>query len=292
MKSITEAVAGLTQKFRYDPSKDTLDELIQAAQITTDKYEPVDEAEMKAIELRSLGFETLASQLESKISKRKKLNKITELKYIAITEKDICDFLDRRVKRYDDGLLKTSSETTLNTLGMMQWTQNKSLEKMLLRGDARTYLPYIQSPQWLDASSGYNIYPPSLTTTGGTIQDPFPIALGIDMPVMPERNKRIPVYSSRGVKTIARATKDWNKTSGIGKFVYEEIPIDVYAGVPPADVLESLKEHQANKCFDYFAIGLVKQIKDPILWGRIDDDERRWFIRQWGKDISLDDLLR
>lgn len=82
-----------------------------------------------------------------------------------------------------------------------------------------------------------------------------------------------------------------NKTGTIGKFVWEECPIEEYEGIPPKEVLDKLRIHKEKELFDYFTIASVKNIKDPLLFGRINNNDNRYFIAQWGSDILLDDLI-
>ena len=67
--------------------------------------------------------------------------------------------------------------------------------------------------------------------------------------------------------------------------------IETYDKVPPADVLEALEVAQGRKCFDSFEIASIKEVKDPILFGRIARCSDRFYIAQWDSDISIEDLL-
>jgi len=94
--------------------------------------------------------------------------------------------------------------------------------------------------------------------------------------------------------SIYEKTCDYDKhdPETIGRFEWKEVPVEEYEGLPPAPVLETFKEHKARKVFDYFTIASVNSVPDPLLLGRIDgDDDNRWFIAQWGKDVCLDDLI-
>jgi hypothetical protein len=68
-----------------------------------------------------------------------------------------------------------------------------------------------------------------------------------------------------------------------------------YLEVPPADVLEKLKEAKKWNCFDYFEIAKiesVKQMKDPILFGRIKDCGDYFFIAQWDSDVTIEAIKK
>jgi hypothetical protein len=64
-----------------------------------------------------------------------------------------------------------------------------------------------------------------------------------------------------------------------------------YSEVPPSDVLEKLRAAKELKCFDYFEIAKmesVKEVKDPILFGRIQDCGDYFFIAQWDDDVTIE----
>lgn len=72
------------------------------------------------------------------------------------------------------------------------------------------------------------------------------------------------------------------------------IPIQDYAEIPPQHVLRRLMESKADDCFDYYEIAKIDwkvQIKDPILFGRIEGCADRFFIAQWDDDVSIEDIL-
>lgn len=64
-----------------------------------------------------------------------------------------------------------------------------------------------------------------------------------------------------------------------------------YAEVPPADVLEKMAKAKELGCFDYFEIAKIEarqEVKDPILFGRIDGCGDRFFVAQWDNDVTMD----
>jgi hypothetical protein len=72
------------------------------------------------------------------------------------------------------------------------------------------------------------------------------------------------------------------------------IPIEQYGKIPPEHVLDKLESAQKDGCFDRFEIckiDWVKEIKDPIVFGRIDGCPDRFFISQWDDDIKVEDLI-
>lgn len=72
-------------------------------------------------------------------------------------------------------------------------------------------------------------------------------------------------------------------------------PVAQYRNVPPADVLQKLREAKTLACFDTFEIATIESVKvipDPILFGRINGSGNRYFIAQWDDDVKIEDILR
>jgi len=72
------------------------------------------------------------------------------------------------------------------------------------------------------------------------------------------------------------------------------IPIDQYNEVPPDHVLTAIERAQQDRCFDRFEVAKIKwieQIKDPIVFGRVDGCSDRFFIAQWDDDVSIKEIL-
>lgn len=72
------------------------------------------------------------------------------------------------------------------------------------------------------------------------------------------------------------------------------IPVKEYPEVPPPHVLRNLKEAVDDGCFDSFEIAKIqwiKEIKDPILFGRVEGCPDRFFIAQWDDDVKIEDIL-
>ncbi len=79
--------------------------------------------------------------------------------------------------------------------------------------------------------------------------------------------------------------------------------VQMYDKVPPTNVLESLRKAKELDCFDYFEIltlGQARHVeyiplpqpKDPVLFGRINGSDNRYFIDQWDDDVAIEDILR
>lgn len=72
------------------------------------------------------------------------------------------------------------------------------------------------------------------------------------------------------------------------------IPLAQYGQLPPENVLTALEAAIEDKCFDKFEVAKIdwiKEVKDPILFGVIDNCPDKFFISQWDDDISIEDLL-
>lgn len=84
------------------------------------------------------------------------------------------------------------------------------------------------------------------------------------------------------------------QTTGVTQLQWKEVQIRDYAGIPPIDIVDKLTIHKARNIFDEFTVAsleFTKKIVDPIIFGRIKDDPRRFFIAQWGEDIHIEDLM-
>lgn len=65
-------------------------------------------------------------------------------------------------------------------------------------------------------------------------------------------------------------------------------------GLPPKEALDAFQAARDAKVFDTFEVARVESVqvyKDPILFGRIEGCLDRFFIAQWGDDVSLQDLI-
>lgn len=82
--------------------------------------------------------------------------------------------------------------------------------------------------------------------------------------------------------------------------VYDQLmlePLASYSGLPPTDVLLAIKAAKEKGCFDAFEVASVAPIAtqvifpDPIVFGRVDGCSDRFYIAEWGSDISIKNLL-
>lgn len=88
--------------------------------------------------------------------------------------------------------------------------------------------------------------------------------------------------------------KQTEKKEGTYTTIYDVlkmIKIKDYTEAPPEDVLEKLKKAKADGCFDEFVIAKiesVKEVEDPILFGRIIGCGDYFFIAQWDDDVTME----
>lgn len=77
-------------------------------------------------------------------------------------------------------------------------------------------------------------------------------------------------------------------------------PIEHYQKVPPKFALNDLRKAKALGCFDRFEIATIEIVRnipappvpDPIIFGLIDGSNNKYFVTQWDKDVSINDILR
>jgi len=85
---------------------------------------------------------------------------------------------------------------------------------------------------------------------------------------------------------------------GRSYYVYDKLVmtrLEEYPDLPPEEVLLELKTAQERECFDYYEIAKIESIReviDPILFGRINGCTDRFFIAQWDHDVKFEDIKR
>jgi hypothetical protein len=259
---------------------ETLQELIEMGTKVTDTYEKVDENLSRAVELEALGFKKMATDIYKEIERKDKLSRLTD--YIKISEENIRAFLKRKVEKYNREHQRQSSGVTDTGFSSMA-DYRRILEQRMhdinpfggMSGQsARTYADALQEQQQRALIH----------------QQMAQSRMEIESMMMPNFSS---MYSSKPNSDfkLSERTCDYTNGGETGQFTYREIKLENYPSIPPKETLEVLKEHKDKHLFDYFTIGSVEKVKDPILWGRIDDSSDRYFICQWGEDISLDDVI-
>lgn len=95
--------------------------------------------------------------------------------------------------------------------------------------------------------------------------------------------------------------KEWKNQYGkcFSYDVVKFIPVAKYDKVPPQEVLTAMKEAKKKDCFDSFEIAKTETYSqeaqaprpDPIVFGRIDGCDDRFFVAQWDNDLKIEDIL-
>lgn len=72
------------------------------------------------------------------------------------------------------------------------------------------------------------------------------------------------------------------------------ISLDKYTAIPSITALNALESAQTRGIFDSFMvckIDWVEEIKDPIIFGRIEGCEDFFFISQWDNDVRVEEII-
>jgi hypothetical protein len=93
-------------------------------------------------------------------------------------------------------------------------------------------------------------------------------------------------------------TKTYGKNVMYAYQRLELTPIGLYTNVPPSEVLDALETAKAleyapgAKVFDAYEVAYIQDVKDPILFGRVNGCTDKFFIADWGEDVKITDLLK
>lgn len=74
-------------------------------------------------------------------------------------------------------------------------------------------------------------------------------------------------------------------------------PAEAYTGLPTAEVLDKMLAAKTLGVFDSFEVAHVDPVAsqvinpDPIIFGRITGCTDRFFVAEWGSDVSINDLI-
>jgi hypothetical protein len=229
----------------------------------------------RAVELRVLGFEKLATEIFQRVERNQKLALIGMYRYPIIKPENIQKFLQKKADEYNNshgGKKKSGSiSNSLDSLREM-WgptaLRQREMQNIMRQHDQLRY----------GMSVFYDINRQLLGQATGANQ-----AL-----IAQEQSPGQPGNVCFRANTCDASSYE---PGTIGNFSWVETPIREYAGMPPDTVIETFKEHRDRKIFDYFTIAEVKGIKDPLLLGRFTWSDNRYFIAQWGEDVCLDDVI-
>ena len=104
------------------------------------------------------------------------------------------------------------------------------------------------------------------------------------------------ITSEKIIAFNAKLRKDSSEINGFVE-TYKSlifIPLEKYIEVPPSFVLDALEKARNDNCFDTFEIAKIdwiREVKDPIVFGRIKSCDDRFFISQWDDDVNIEDIL-
>lgn len=240
-----------------------------------EKTEKVPEAKETHSILSKLGFVSLAERINDRIQPILKRAEIAAGGYIEITPKKIQDFLERKANDYDEAKLK----------------KQKKKEN-----------PYSAAAHNLALSALNNYMQHSFYNTTGTFnsiaeRQQMPLSGATQTwPPSPVEASSASYYRQQETaqEVLIARTCDYSSSDpeAIGKFAWAETPVERYTeGVPPKEILKTLEKEMDKKVFDYYTIASVNAVRDPLLLGRIKGSQDRWFLGQWGDDVSLDDVI-
>lgn len=234
---------------------DTLQELLEAGEQSTALRYQLKEAEERAERLKAAGFETAGNKLGEEIERARKLNEVTKRGLLKFGVKQIRAFL-----------LKKTGQAHLGRgdADIMPLIKKYRAAFTLLK-------PYRFDPLFDEGwanSTNYEVCPPSSCWASHKVLEsrPWEDAYGI--------KRQTPTK----IMVIA----------------WVEMPIGLYPEVPPDEVLERAESFKG--VFDYLTVGKVETmecepVKDPLLLGRLNGSEDRFFLAQWGDDLHVEDIL-
>lgn|SRR3990167_8004891 len=239
-----------------------------------EKVSFIPEKMARITELKVLGFSGIADRLMNEESKKEKLHRIGEEGYIKITDQKIGDFLDRKVLAYNKTHKK--KETLLDQATFDRVTGHTYMSTRDMMGTPGAIYPMDYS-----ISERANAYQQRM------YEDSMRIAM---MPHMIYNEWHTKEHAA-DMHSISRETCDRMRSEGIGQYIWKENRLADYKDIPPRKVLDVLKSVLSLQIFDYFTIAEVNEVKDPLLLGRLTDCKDRYYLAQWGDDVTLDDLI-
>lgn len=92
-------------------------------------------------------------------------------------------------------------------------------------------------------------------------------------------------------KSALRARTEKDSKTSLAYDTLAFIEVKDYQEAPPAEVLDKMAEAIERECFDTFEIAKiesVKEVKDPILFGKVKECGDYFFICQWDSDVTIE----
>lgn len=230
----------------------------------------IEAARAKATNLHDLGLLKVAQHLADKADLKYRLKRVADGKYVRITNEKIQAFLERRARQYDEGRQVPT-----------EWGMQEDYVSL---GDVfQEWRRYGNSVQ-IDPAMVY--YQTNGTTV--TMRQHYR-HLQQELASQEIRRQQQVV---EGPSLEAR-TKDFASMAKntLGRFRWVEVPVANYDGIPPEHVLLRLAEEKQKGIFQEYHVASVENIHDPLLLGIVKGCEDRFFLSQWGDDVSLDDVI-
>lgn len=106
------------------------------------------------------------------------------------------------------------------------------------------------------------------------------------------RPEKIEAYRQRLKEATQQGPKPGSTWYGTTYKDLSFTPLQSYPQVPPADVVKSVVDARGKQCFDAFEVAHIVDVKDPIVFGRVNGCADRFFVAQWDNDVRIEDILR
>lgn len=224
------------------------------------KYDLLD----RARKLGALGFVRVAGDLTHKVLLAEKLECIVREKYPVITPAKIKGFLERKAMAYNEDLVRRFGTRKNTYASHVDHLLSNSMERMMRYMDDKIF-DNVSTTPWQTLSR-----PIEFTA----------IAREVDLP------EPTPADFTVMTRDFLSPSKD-----RIAGFSWTEVRVADYPAIPPDNALAALKVAQAKEIFHYFTIASVNAVKDPLLLGRLEGSEDRFYLAAWGEDVALDDVI-
>lgn len=254
-----------------------LTELLESCGVVDQTGERAKKAMELADRLQALGFENLHKQIRDKAHVEARVAQLAPYKYVRIGQDNIVKFLRRKVEQYN----AVNRERTKTPLGL------NSLMGRAVAPDGEIPLSVAHDNTAVDVGSMYNNSSPGgLASYGQSVSMPMSVEQHLLQSMAPvKKGYGDCIFSVPTIHAMSMAK------NAIGGYAWTEVRVENYADIPPDHALDALIQTKNREVFDYFTIAKVNEVKDPLLLGRILGSKDRYFVAQWGDDVSLDDVI-
>lgn len=262
---------------------DLMELVNECAPIAAIPYDPrVESALARAEELKSIGLVAVADEIRKKALEKKRLAMIANGKYPVITPEKIQAFLNRRAEEYNKAHPKKKRDSNLDTLDLINnyYLHPGALSRRAGMSAAREMYESMNQLR--------NMQIDNMRAQQMAIQSAYSQALAFG-----QSGVFVGIDASMPAEAFSAATNDVSSTAEgtVGRYMWSEVRVETYKTLPPPHAVVKLKEEKAKNVFDYFTIASVNAVRDPLLLGRLDGKSERYFLAQWGDDVSLDDVI-